>query len=366
MASIRKREGRTGTTFQVIYRENGKQKTQGGFQTKRAAQQWAKATETDIARGTFIDPAKSREHFGPFAEKWMANQHHLKPKTHSDYEHVVQSRLIPELGSTQLGKLDHQRVQAFVNAQAAHYAPASVRKSHLVLRRILDAAVRQDVIAKNPAIGVSLPRTNAREMLFLTAEQADALAAAVPARYRALILCAAWTGLRAGELTALRVSDFADDELSAVRVTRAVSDVGGTLVEDTTKSERSRVVGVPATLRDELRAHLAAVHPHGHGPDALVFPGEHGDWHRHANFYRRHFAPAVRRALPADLHGLRFHDLRHTCAALMIDLGAHPKEIADRLGHSSISVTMDRYGHLFPDRHDALTNALDGALRAAR
>ncbi len=87
---------------------------------------------------------------------------------------------------------------------------------------------------------------------------------------------------------------------------------------------------------------------------------------RHANFYRRYFKPAVAAALPPDKHGVRFHDLRHTCAALLIGAGAHPKAIQERLGHKSITMTLDRYGHLLPGLGDALADALDATHTAAQ
>ena len=87
---------------------------------------------------------------------------------------------------------------------------------------------------------------------------------------------------------------------------------------------------------------------------------------RHANFYRRYYKPAVAVALPAAKAGIRFHDLRHTCAALLIGAGAHPKAIQERLGHKSITMTLDRYGHLLPGLGDALADALDAAHTAAQ
>jgi integrase len=148
-------------------------------------------------------------------------------------------------------------------------------------------------------------------------------------------------------------------------------------------------VSLPAFLRGVLEAHLAAHFPGGAGPDALVFQSITGTAIRHNQLYKRYFKPAVegtpareaeparrgRRATPArpavpgalppEKHGLRFHDLRHTCAALLIAAGAHSKAIQQRLGHSSIQITMDRYGHLLPDADDRLADVLDATHAAA-
>jgi integrase len=119
-------------------------------------------------------------------------------------------------------------------------------------------------------------------------------------------------------------------------------------------------VGLPGFLVDALDHQLA-----GATPDMPVFTAPGGGPLRHGNFYNRIFKPTVQRTLPGELQNARFHDLRHTCAALLIAQGAHPKAIQHRLGHSSITVTLDRYGHLFPALDDALTDALDATYRAA-
>jgi integrase len=137
------------------------------------------------------------------------------------------------------------------------------------------------------------------------------------------------------------------------------------LIFGPTKNHTTRTVSLPKFLREMLNEHLSSHLPGGDGPDALVFPGPLGGPLRHNNFYRRHFKKAVKAALPADKHGLRFHDLRHTCASLLIAAGAHPKAIQERLGHSSIQITMDRYGHLLPSVDAALVEMLDATHAAA-
>jgi integrase len=162
-----------------------------------------------------------------------------------------------------------------------------------------------------------------------------------------------------------------------VHVRQALKDVGGRLEFGPTKTHERRTVALPNFLSDMLAEHLSHPSPGGSGPDALVFTSTTGLPLRHGLFYRRHFKvavrgkpatknrPAVRGALPPHLHGLRFHDLRHTCAALSIAAGAHPKLISARLGHASITITLDRYGHLFPSVEEALAEKLDAAFAGA-
>ncbi len=136
---------------------------------------------------------------------------------------------------------------------------------------------------------------------------------------------------------------------------QSVTEVHGHgMVFGPTKTYERRTSPLMPSSREEPGA-LLATRPTG--PDTLVFTSPDGGPLRHRNFYDRHFKPAVREAnLPASM---RFHDLRHTCAAMCIALGAHPKAIQERLGHSSITVTLDRYGHLFPSLGEALTAGLE-------
>jgi integrase len=148
-----------------------------------------------------------------------------------------------------------------------------------------------------------------------------------------------------------------------------LKELNGVLSFGPTKTHRSRTVSLPNFLRMMLNEHLVAstspIPAAGGSADALVFPGPRGGPLRHGNFYRRHFRPAVEEALPHK-RALRFHDLRHTAASLLIAQGAHPKLIQARLGHASITTTLDRYGHLFPSVEEALAEKLDNAYSATQ
>jgi integrase len=231
-------------------------------------------------------------------------------------------------------------------------------------------------------------------MLFLSAEEVATLAEAIHPHFRVLIYVAAYTGLRAGELGALRRSDV-DLLRGRLAVNEALRDLSSTRLPEAergltfgpTKTHARRTITLPAFLRDLLTEHLMARPPEA---DALVFTMPNGGPVRQTNFDKRYFKPTVRgrpevkaqparngrRAvsarpavpgcLPAAKAGIRFHDLRHTCAALLIGAGAHPKTIQERLGHKSITMTLDRYGHLLPGLGDALAAALDAAHTAAQ
>lgn len=185
-------------------------------------------------------------------------------------------------------------------------------------------------------------------------EQIAVLADAVGNDYRTLVLFAAYTGLRAGEIAGLRVKDV-DPLHRRVTVRESVSDVNGHLVVVTPKNGRTRTVPLARFLVGPLVDQGA-----GRAQEDFLFgPGDRPL--RHGNFYARHFKPAVRRALLDELSGLRFHDLRHTCASLLIHEGMHVVAVSRFIGHSAIQITVDRYGHLFHDEQGKLADAMDRA-----
>jgi integrase len=179
------------------------------------------------------------------------------------------------------------------------------------------------------------------------------------APYDVLAYVLAYTGIRIGEAAALRRSRC-DLLRSRLHITESLAEVSGTLYFGPTKSYRQRMVVMPAAIRDLLAHHLEGI---GQEPEALVFVSPTGRPLRYSNFRNRVWRPATEMAGLSDLD---VHELRHTAASLMISRGGDPKLIQTQLGHSSISVTYDIYGHLFPDRLDELAAGLDDLFRSAR
>lgn len=155
-------------------------------------------------------------------------------------------------------------------------------------------------------------------------------------------------GLRVGDVDFLR---------SRLTVAEAIVEVGGRLYRGGTKTGAQRMVTLPRSVTEALAAHLAAFPP---GPEGLVFTAPEGGPLRRSSFRSRVWLPATR---GVKLEGLRVHDLRHTAAALAITAGAHPKAISERLGHASITTTLNTYGHLFPALDEELAGRLDEMAR---
>lgn len=218
------------------------------------------------------------------------------------------------------------------------------------------AAQHDGLIAATPCVDIELPAdTGGEEMHFLTHQEVARLADAIEPRYRALISTAAYAGLRAGELHALPVSR-ANLLKGTLEVTESMSEVRGKVVIGPTKTGKARTVRIPRFLAEMLAEHLEAF-----PSTTYLFTAAEGGPIRHGNLYDRDYKPAVRRA--GLVEGLRFHDLRHTCAAILIAQGWSMEQVKRHLGHSSIRVTSDRYGHLFAGHDDALLEGLDRHVR---
>jgi integrase len=213
--------------------------------------------------------------------------------------------------------------------------------------------------ARAPCFGVRLPSQTRREARFLTAAQVRDIADSLDAPYGTLVYLLAYGGLRWGEACALRRKRL-DPAAGRITVAESLAEVGGEFHWGTTKTGRPRTVAIPEFLCQLLARDLAAV---SDDPDALVFTGPEGGPLRNSWFHRRVWDPARNAAsVPSDL---RIHDLRHTCASLLISQGAHPKMIQAHLGHSTIAVTFDVYGHIFDADRDALSAGLDAIYRSS-
>jgi integrase len=328
------------------------------FATKREADRFLAAQEADLQRGTWRDPDLGRQSFKEWSDAYLATTINLKQQTRLGYEKELKNHLLPVFGQMRVGDIERRDVARFVADLNERRAPGTVRKAFGVLRQVLNFAVRNGGLPANPALGTRLPRSPRKEMLFLEPPEILRLVDATDDRFKALVLFAAYTGLRAGEIGALRVGRI-DWQVNRIEICESLSSINGVLEFGPTKTHTTRSLRLPAFLMEALCTQVNSRTDHRD----LVFTSADGQPIRHNLWYPRHFKPAVRRAgLRPDL---RFHDLRHTCAALLIAQGAHPRAIMERLGHSTIEVTLDRYGHLFPSLDESLADSLDDTYRAS-
>jgi integrase len=364
VASVEKRLRNGKTTYRVRYRDPGGAQRSKVFARKVDAERWLTENEAAKLQGAWVDPAAGRERFGEWAERWFGTTAALRPTTRRDYRVLLDRQVLPAFAGARLADLDALAVREWLASLVGGGLSAKrARKAHQVLAQVLDAAVDGGKLARNIAAGVKLPKVQRREMGFLDAEQVEALADAIDPRYPTLVRFAAYTGLRPCELVALRVGRL-DLLRGTVRVAEAAPEVAGRLEWGGVKTHEARTVRLPRFLCDELGAYLA---DRAHGPEDLVFTAPLGGPLRQSKFVPGYFKPAAHAAgLPATL---RFYDLRHTAASLLIREGASVKAVQKQLGHATASITLDTYGHLFPDELDALAGRLEdlhGRALAAR
>lgn len=344
--SVQKR----GDRWRARYRGPDGRERNKTFARKIDAQRWLVEQKSRLNRGEWVDPAAGRVRFGVVADEWLGTILHLKPSTRQGYQIVLRRRVLPTWERVPLSKITHDGLVEWVNDLVrSGISSSQIHQAAYVLSSVCRHAVQTSRLARNPMTGVRLPRLQAqKDHMFLTHEQVGKLAAAA-GRYSTLIRTLAYTGLRWGEVSALRVRDV-DLSRRRMDVRRAFADIGGRVVEGTPKSHQARTVPLPRWLAAELAPLVD-----GKDLDDLVFTSPDGGPLRKSNFRRRAWAPAVR---AAGLDGLTPHGLRHTAASLYISAGTPPKVVQRILGHASITVTLDLYGHLYPDEMDTWADRL--------
>ena len=349
MGNIQKRpDGR----WRARYRDPSGRERAKHFDRKIDATRWLAQVEIAKSRGEWIDPNLGKITVRVWAETWLGGLAHLKPSTRERYEVAVRCHVLPTWENVPLSRITHGDVVTWVQRLAdRQLAPATIRYAHRVFSLMLDLAVKDGRLPSNPASGIRLPRVVRSELRFLTVEEVNRLAEACGS-YRLLVLVLAYTGLRWGELAALRVRRV-DLARRRILVVEATAEVAGKLVVGTPKNHQRRSVPVPRFLLGQLAEHIA-----GRGPDDLVFTAPGGGFLRNTNFRHRFFGPAT---IAVGLVGLTPHDLRHTAASLAVAAGGNVKAVQRMLGHASAAMTLDTYSDLFDDDLDAVSVALDRA-----
>ena len=325
------------------------------FSTRRDAQAFLERTGADQQRGEWRDPQGAKVLVADWVEAWWATTVNLRPSSRARDEAYIRNHVLPAFGELPLGAITQLDVRAWVaELSAGGKAPATVQKAYQTLSKILRGAVDAGLIAQSPCRRIGLPRVEREEMRFLTPAEISALAKAIEPRYRAMVLFDAYCGLRLGELAGLRRGRV-DLLRRQVRVSEIAVEVKGQLIFGPPKTRAgNRKVPLPRFVAEEMAVHLDR---YGEAdPDALVFVGADGGALRANGWRARHWRPAIR---AAGLEPLRPHDLRHTAVSLWVAAGASPKQIATWAGHTSVSVVLDRYGHLFPGHEEAVLDRLD-------
>jgi integrase len=350
-----------GLQWRARWRDQLGEQRAKSFRRKIDAEQFLAEVVTDLRRGSYVDPRAGKVTLREYGEQWRAGQVH-RPSTVAHVETMLRRHVYPHLGHRQLGQITPSEVQAWVKGLSVELAPATVKVVHGIVAGVFNAAVQDKVVTASPCSRTKLPKAARRQVVPLETEAVESLAAGIDPRLRALVMLAAGTGMRSGECFGLTL-DRIDFLRRTVTVDRQLVLVPGRapfLAEPKTEASQ-RTIPLPVVVVDELAAHLAS---HPAGPDGFVFTDRRGEPLRRTSFSATVWSPARKAAgLPATV---RFHDLRHYYASLLIRHGESVKTVQVRLGHASASETLDTYSHLWPDSDDRTREAVDHVLGVAQ
>ena len=353
--------------------EGGKRKTLYG-KTRKEVQEQLKTALHQQQQGTLV--VAPQQKVGPFLVQWLedVHKHTIRPRTYERYESMIRLHIIPGIGHHQLQKLVPQQLQRFYTQKLDEgLSPTTVASFHKMLHLAFEKAVRWNLISRNVCETVDPPRAKHYEIQPLNQEQIQRfLAAAVGHRSEALFVLALATGMRRGEIMALKWQDI-DLSTGLLQVRRVLTHMPAKLngkggyVEAEPKTERSRrsIVIAPFAL-DKLKEHrvrqLEAKLKAGSiwKENDLVFCSSVGG---HLHTSRDIFTQFKKLLKEAGLPDIRFHDLRHSSATMFLALGTHPKVVQEMLGHSQIATTLDIYSHVLPTMQVEAVNKLDSVLR---
>lgn len=324
------------------------------FDSKGAARRWLSMCETDILRGTWTDVEAASERLGPYAAKWIRERPNLAARTVEGYEGTLRRHVEPYLGSKEIRQITPAVVRAWRQRLLHDGVGAnSVAKAYRLLRAVMNTALDDQLIARNPCRIKGAATETPEERPVLTVAQVQRLAGAIEPRYRLLVLLAVYASLRWGEIIGLQRGDFNLAE-GTVRVRRAVAEMNGRLFIKTPKTAAgTRTVAYPMWLVPEIERHLEAYADPG--PEAYLFLVRGDTWPRRGNFSR------LWQRILADvgLSGIRLHDLRHTGNHLAAATGASTRELMGRMGHASVRAALI-YQHRTADRDRKIADALEG------
>jgi integrase len=340
---------RRGNGWRARYRdENGRQHARH-FATKTKGQQWLDQVTASVVTGTYVDPKAGKRTVREFAEDWQAAQIGAD-NTLAITDNAIRLHIIPALGSRPIGSVRKMEIQSLVKEWSEQYKPGTVRNYYDVLARIFAAAVEDKVRTDSPCKRVTLPAMPEHEVVPPTIGEVQRLADAMPDRYRAAVILLAGSGIRIGELLALKTHDVLIP-FQTIRVERQRLQSG---VVSPPKSKRPRNVPVGQVVLAALQDHLR-----DYPSDEWLFTDSSGGPLSYQT-WQRAWRPGRKMAGCPEM---LTHDLRHFFASALIAGGASVKMVQLALGHSSPMITLRVYAHLFEGDEDRTRSVMDAALK---
>jgi len=361
MAWVMTRHGKRGTRYTGAYRDpDGRTRSAGSFSTRRDAERAAQREEQKVLAGAWHDSTQGEITFRDYVEtEWLPNKQ-IEASTRAGYMNYLNKHFYPFFGHRQMNRISPSLVQDW--ATQAHkdgLSPRSVRKYHVLLSSIFVRAVKDRVLVYNPCDHTELPKVINRKARTLTPDEYLRLLAAMPAQHQLMVETLIETGLRWGELIALkpRHIDFLRRSITIeetiVEVSKKHSPTGQRYVaKPYPKDNEPRTFGIRQAWLDAVAQHIAT---NSIGHNDLLFATKLGTPISRNTFRTRIWLPAVK-ASGIDF-GVRVHDLRHAHASWLLAGGADLKSVMDRMGHSQIQTTQ-KYLHTLPDTDQRNLDAL--------
>nr|WP_251025966.1 site-specific integrase [Bacillus sp. ISL-47] len=362
-----KKEGKSWYYVFSLPNANGerKQKKKRGFKTKKEAQMALAEAINAVNKGSYIEP--STVLYKDYLEQWFkTKQNSIGVQTARVYKDHLNGKIIPCLGKVMLSKLTAIQIQTFINGLSqAGLRSSTVKKTFEIIRNSLEHAVDFEMIPKNPAKKVKLPKSNKKEMNIWNENEVNCfLEVAKKDPIYIVFILALTTGMRQGEILGVRWKDV-DLEKGLINIQQTLSHDGKTFLSGAKTKSSLRTINLSLATINHLkrRKRIVSKEKLSLGPEYqdfdLIACTQHGTPLNPANV-RRSFNRLINLA---DVPKIRFHDLRHTHATLLLSKGVNVKVISERLGHSDIKVTLETYSHVLPTMQEEAVKHLDEIIR---
>ena len=333
----------------VNWKGERKQKCKRGFATKRKAQEWERIFQLQNSSDMDMN-------FDAFTELYIRDmKSRLKENTWMTKEHIIRTKILPYFGKLKISEISTKEIIAWQNEMLAYrddkrkpYSQTYLKTLHNQLSAIFNHAVRYYELRSNPAAKAgNMGSEEHKEMLFWTKEEYKKFSFEMmdkPVSFYAFEMLY-WCGIREGELLALTAADF---EKETVRINKSYQRLHGEDVITTPKTKKSnRTIKMPKFLCEEMQEYLGMLY--GLKKKDRIFTITKSYLHHEMD----------RGAKVAEVKRIRIHDLRHSHASMLVDMGVAPLEIAERLGHEKVETTLNNYSHLYPSTQSKLAGLLD-------
>jgi integrase len=357
--AVRKRRDTKKGSWQAGWRApDGKWRTRD-FPTKAQAKHFEAQMKADVQQGDYKNPKSAKIKVESVFPNWRKASTSLKPKTLDSYDSLWRCLVKPKWGDKGIGQITRAEVKVWaqeaISSSENRISVSRIRQAVVLLNLLLNHAVDMDLIKRNP-IGSPkglTPRLEERKPKRALEKEELLKLANSCGPYRLMVLLAGLTGLRWGEVIALKPADF-DFKTKTIRVNKSLSEVNGNFHLVSTKTGKDRTLPIPEFLSKELKSLVLST-----PEENEVFLTKNGKRLRKSNFARETFKPAV---IASNLDGVRFHDLRHTAVSLQVNAGADILAISRVAGHTKPSTTLNVYAHELDSSTDSIRAVMDNIL----